>query len=439
MPTLSQVRLASCQHVSDKRPNRNGQSAAVLGFSKKLKGLFNKRMPHIALIGYGVVGRALGDVLAARVRGAKVVANDPKLRPGRAGKVRIEKNLPKAVAGADWIFLCVPSHLQGQGVAGPGWRKLAAQLRLHAKAEAILVIKSTLVPGDVAELEKLTRRRVVVCPEFMSEGTAERDILHPHRVLVGGSDPAAVESVIRLYRQWVPARKIIRMDAWSAQLAKLLANAMLAQRVSSINSMTALCERAGGDVRSVARAVGLDPRIGPHFLNASPGFGGSCLEKDIRLLCGLARSLGHPEVARYWQAIIDMNEGHVERVIREIGLAAGRAGKVAVFGVAFKGGVKDLRNSTALRVVKGLEMAGHEVVVYDTLVKRHKGLTIKATPELAIAGASVLAVLTDDKAFQKLDWGRFVASGLKVYDAQGVVPAGLRRSRGCASLGGAAK
>jgi UDPglucose 6-dehydrogenase len=422
MPTLSKVRLASCQHVSDKRPSRNGQSGAVLGFSKKLKGLFNKRMPHIALIGYGVVGRALGEVLAARVRGAKVVANDPKLRPGRAGKVRIEKNLPKAVAGADWIFLCVPSHLQSHGVAGPGWRKLAAQLRLHAKAEAILVIKSTLVPGDVAELEKLTRRRVVVCPEFMSEGTAERDILHPHRVLIGGSDPAAVESVIRLYRQWVPARKIIRMDAWSAQLAKLLANAMLAQRVSSINSMTALCERAGGDVRSVAKAVGLDPRIGPHFLNASPGFGGSCLEKDIRLLCGLARSLGHPEVARYWQAVIDSNDAHVGRCIRKIVKLTGPKGRIAVLGLSFKAGVSDSRNSMPLRIAQALKAKGHRVIGHDPMMKRVPGLEVLDSIYEAASGAQCIVLMSDAKEYRNIDWIRLrrLSPLAKIVEAAGV-------------------
>jgi nucleotide sugar dehydrogenase len=379
--------------------------AAVLGFSKKVKGLFNKHMPRIALIGYGVVGRALGGVLAAKVRGARVTAYDSGFKGSRIGKVRIARSLRAAVRDAGWVFLCVPSHLGGQGVQGAGWRKLGGQLKRHMPVDSIVVVKSTLVPGDVAKLEKLTARRIVVCPEFMSEGTAERDILHPHRVLVGGSDTEAVDSVIRLYRQWVPARKIIRMDAWSAQLAKLLANAMLAQRVSSINSMTGLCERAGGDVGSVARAVGLDPRIGPHFLNASPGFGGSCLEKDIRLLCALARSLGHPEVARYWQAVIDLNDTHVVRLGRMISGLAGPKGPVAILGLSFKPGVPDVRNSMSLRLASWLKAKGHPIVGHDPRA-RVVGVVQKSSVSVAIKGAKVVAIMNAEKAYQRISWGQ---------------------------------
>ena len=379
-------------------------------------------MPQIALIGYGVVGRALGDALAAKIRGAKVIAYDIALRRGQRGKVTLLKSLPSALRGADFVFLCVPSHLQGRGVAGPGWRRLAEQLRLHAPMEAILVIKSTLVPGDVAKIEKSTERRVVVCPEFMSEGTAERDILHPHRVLVGGSDPAAVKAVVGLYRQWVPARKIIRMDVWSAQLAKLLANAMLAQRVSSINSMSALCERAGGDVRSVARAVGLDPRIGPHFLNASPGFGGSCLEKDIRLLCALARTLGHPEVARYWRAVIDSNEAHIGRCLRKIVKLAGPKGAIAIFGLSFKPGVRDARNSMPLRIAQALKAKGHPVIGHDPLLKSLPGLKIAESIYEAARGARCIALMSDSKEYQQIDWERLrrFAPQAKVFETSGL-------------------
>jgi UDP-N-acetyl-D-mannosaminuronate dehydrogenase len=185
---------------------------------------FISSMPRIAIIGYGVVGQALGGVVAAKVRGAEVVAYDSKATGRSAGKVRLAKALPGALKRADFIFLCVPSHLKGEGVLGAGWKALAKQIVRHAELAAIVVIKSTLVPGDAGRLEAMTRRRVVVCPEFMSEGTAERDILKPHRVLVGGRNKDAVEAVVGFYRCWVPASRIIRMDTWSAQLAKLLAN-----------------------------------------------------------------------------------------------------------------------------------------------------------------------------------------------------------------------
>ena len=392
-------------------------------------------MPRIAIIGYGVVGRALGGVVASKVRGAEVVAYDSRATGRSAGKVRLAKTLPVALKGADFIFLCVPSHLKGEGVSGSGWKALAKQIANHAELAAIVVIKSTLVPGDVVMLEAMTKRRVVVCPEFMSEGTAERDILKPHRVLVGGRDKDAVEAVIGLYRCWVPASRIIRMDAWSAQLAKLLANAMLAQRVSSINSLTALCEKSGGDVRAVANAVGRDPRIGREFLNASPGFGGSCLEKDLRLLVALAKFLGHPEVAKYWQSVIDLNDRHIRRVTRAISKIAGRGGKVAVFGLAFKGGVNDVRNSPSLRIIDGLVAAGHPVAAYDPRVKRLKGFTVESRPTAAAQDASVIAILTNDVSFKEMDWLQIVSAGAAIYDAHGIIQPKAMSSLRLISLG----
>ena len=396
---------------------------------------FLSSMPRIAIIGYGVVGRALGGVVASKVRGAEVVAYDSRATGRSAGKVRLAKTLPVALKGADFIFLCVPSHLKGEGVSGSGWKALAKQIANHAELAAIVVIKSTLVPGDVVMLEAMTKRRVVVCPEFMSEGTAERDILKPHRVLVGGRNKDAVEAVVGFYRCWVPASRIIRMDTWSAQLAKLLANAMLAQRVSSINSLTALCEKSGGDVRAVANAVGRDPRIGREFLNASPGFGGSCLEKDLRMLVALAKCVGHPEVAKYWQSVIDLNDRHIRRVTRAISKIAGRGGKVAVFGLAFKGGVNDVRNSPSLRTIDGLVAAGHPVAAYDPRVKRLKGFTVESRPTAAAQDASVIAILTNDVSFKEMDWLQIVSAGAAIYDAHGIIQPKAMSSLRLISLG----
>jgi UDPglucose 6-dehydrogenase len=396
-------------------------------------------MPRIAIIGHGVVGQAVGEVLADKIKGVCVTAYDPVKAPKSLGRVRLADSLAAAVKGASHIFICVPSYLNGKGVEGSAWRRLAKALARCSALDAIIVIKSTLVPGDIVRLEAMTRRRVVVCPEFMSEGTAERDILKPHRVLVGGRDKDAVEAVIGLYRCWVPASRIIRMDAWSAQLAKLLANAMLAQRVCSINSLTALCEKSGGDVRSVAHAVGLDPRIGREFLNASPGFGGSCLEKDLRLLVALAKCLGHPEVAQYWQAVIDLNDRHIRRVTRTISKAAGRGGKVAVFGLAFKGGVDDVRNSSALRIIDGLIMAGHPISAYDPRVKRCKGLALSARLISAAQGAKVIAILTNDASFRELAWHKLARRGAIIYDAHGAVPPSAVTGKGLIRLGGASR
>jgi UDPglucose 6-dehydrogenase len=375
-------------------------------------------MPRIAIIGKGVVGLAIGEVLAGKVNGASVAAYDPAKVLKARSRVRTAPSLSSAVKGAAHIFICVPSHLNGKGLEGAGWMRLAKDLSRHSAPDAVIVIKSTLVPGDAARLEKLTKRRVVVCPEFMAEGTAERDILKPHRVLVGGQDKDAVDSVIRLYRHWVPASRIIRMDAWSAQLAKLLANAMLAQRVASINSAAALCEQGGADIGQVAKAIGLDPRIGSLYLKPSVGFGGSCLEKDVRLFCSLAQCMGVLDVARYWQSVIAQNDAQILRVTRQLSKMAGKGGRVAILGLAFKPGVADIRNSAPLRIAEGLVSLGHPVLAHDPKVRAVKGVRMAVSPSVAAAGAAVLAVLNDDSTYRDLDWKRLArnaAPGAKAY------------------------
>jgi len=381
-------------------------------------------MPRIAIIGKGVVGLAIGEVLAGKVNGASVAAYDPAKVLKARSLVRTAPSLSSAVKGAAHIFICVPSQFKGKGLEGASWKRLAKDLSRHSAPDAVIVIKSTLVPGDAARLEKLTKRRVVVCPEFMAEGTAERDILKPHRVLVGGSDKAAVKSVIRIYRHWVPASRIIRMDAWSAQLSKLFANAMLAQRVSSINSMAALCEIGGGDVCAVSKAAGMDPRIGSMYLQSSVGFGGSCLEKDVRLLCALAQCMGLPEVARYWHTVISQNDEQVRRVTRQISKMAGKGGRVAVLGLAFKPRVADVRNSAPLRIAEGLAELGHPVVAHDPNVKSVKEVRMASAPSVAVRDAAVVVVLNDEPVYRALDWrqiARIAAPGAKVYACSSVL------------------
>lgn len=396
---------------------------------------------RLALVGFGFVGRALGGVLAAKVKGAKVVAFDPANKIEVKGKVSIATTFKEAVQGASHVFICVPSHLDGKGVEGAGWKRFAKELGYFTVPETVIVIKSTLVPGDATKLEKMTNRRVVVCPEFMAEGTAERDILKPHRVLVGGRDKDAVDSVIRLYRHWVPANRIIRMDAWSAQLAKLLANAMLAQRVSSINTVAALCERGGADARAVSKAVGLDPRIGALYLQPSVGFGGSCLEKDINLLIGLAKCMGLPDVARYWRSVIVQNDNQVRRVTRLVSKMVGKGGRVAILGLAFKPGVPNLRNSAPLRIAEGLISLGHPLVAHDPKVKEAKKVRMASTPKAAAKGAKVIAVLNDDAAYRMLDWKQIAAAaapGVTAYSCSAIIGRSASACMPTHTLGGTA-
>jgi len=398
-------------------------------------------MSRIAIIGHGVVGQAIGAVLAAKVKGARVTAYDPVKVSKPLSHVQAADSLAAAVKGASHIFICVPSYLKGKGVEGSSWRRLAKELARCSARDAVIVIKSTLVPGDAARLEALTNRRVVICPEFMAEGTAEQDILKPYRVLVGGKDKDAVNSVTRLYRHWVPANRIIRMDAWSAQLTKLFANAMLAQRVSSINSMAALCELGGGEVRAISKAAGMDPRIGSMYLQPSIGFGGSCLEKDLRILCSLAECMGLIDVSRYWHSVIEQNDAQVRRVMRKISKMAGRGGRIAILGLAFKTGVADTRNSAPLRIAEGLASLGHPIVAHDPRVKAVKGVRMVGTLSAAVRGAVVIAVLNDELVYRTLDWrriARLAAPGAKVYASSPGIGLKAPTQMGTFILGGAA-
>merc|ERR1712232_460174 len=219
-------------------------------------------------------------------------------------------------------------------------------------------------------------------PEFLAEGTAMKDLDKPDRVLIGGPQSPegfdAANVLVDIYAQWVPKEKILTTNLWSSELSKLVANAMLAQRVSSINSIARLCERTGADVGEVARAIGTDSRIGPKFLNASIGFGGSCFQKDILNLVYLCEHFGLPEVAHYWHQVVDMNE-HVKqqftkKIIQTLFNTVSRK-KIAILGFAFKKDTGDVRETPALTVCHMLLQDGAFVHVYDPKVVKEDAMT----------------------------------------------------------------
>ena len=190
-------------------------------------------------------------------------------------------------------------------------------------------------------------------PEFLAEGTAIRDLEAPDRVLIGGDDSASIDALAEIYAHWVPQQQILRTNLWSSELSKLTANAFLAQRISSINSIAAFCEASGADVREVARAIGTDSRIGPKFLNAGPGFGGSCFQKDILNLVYLCRHFGLPEVADYWESVVALNTWQQHRIARLVvqklfGTVTGK--RLAILGFAFKADTNDTREAPAIRI-----------------------------------------------------------------------------------------
>jgi UDPglucose 6-dehydrogenase len=276
-------------------------------------------------------------------------------------------------------------------------------------------------------------------PEFLAEGTAIRDLEYPDRVLIGGEDPAAVAALKSIYAAWVAPEKILTTGLWSAELSKLAANAFLAQRISSINSLSALCEQTGADVAEVAAVVGTDSRIGPKFLQASVGFGGSCFQKDLLSLIYLCEHHGLPEVAAYWQGVVDINEWQKRRFAEAVQQAAANR-RVAVLGLAFKKDTNDFRESAALAVCRRLLQSGLEVVAYDPRVDGTRfaaelgnpsHFSVASTAAQALAGAGAVAVLTEWDEFRSIAWasaklspGAMVCDGRNVVDRTAVRQAG---------------
>jgi len=278
-------------------------------------------------------------------------------------------------------------------------------------------------------------------PEFLAEGTAMKDMEFPGRILVGGNQtPAglsAIASLVEVYENWVPTEKIVTTNQWSSELSKLVANAFLAQRISSINSVSAICEATGADVKEVAKAVGMDPRIGPYFLQASVGFGGSCFQKDILNLAYLCESLGLPEVAEYWTQVITINDWQktrfTERVVRSL-FNSVKGKKITILGFAFKKDTGDTRESAAIYVCRDLLLEGANLSIYDPKVDKSQleydlnsvcqNLEVKIDLSNqvtfsnedaygACADSHAVLVLTEWNEFKTLDYNRIFQAMVK--------------------------
>merc|ERR1712087_99005 len=344
-----------------------------------------------------------------------------------------------AIQEADIIFASVntPTKVRGRGAGR------AADLRYiesvgrtvaqYANRSKIVIEKSTWRVKTAEALERVVAANqgshtfwILSNPEFLAEGTAMKDLSAPDRVLIGGHTSAdgvaAVQVLVDIYAHWVPKERILTTNLWSSELSKLVANAMLAQRVSSINSIARLCERTGADVGEVARAIGADSRIGPKFLNASVGFGGSCFQKDILNLVYICEQFGLSEVAAYWQQVVDMNEHQkrtfTQRIIHTLFNTVTNK-KIAVFGFAFKKDTGDVRETTAVTVCHMLMEDRANVHVYDPKVSREDairefedhGMTVKEekliftkTAQEAADGAHAIVVLTELDEFKRYNY-----------------------------------
>merc|ERR1711988_1734562 len=315
-------------------------------------------------------------------------------------------------------------------------RRIAAVCNgMEDKSPKIIVEKSTVPVKTADAMARVmaascagTDFQVLSNPEFLAEGTAIDDLFKPDRVLVGGpvtpQGNAAVNYLADVYRRWVPREQVLTWDLWSAELSKLTANAFLAQRISSINSISALCEVTGADVGEVAYSIGVDSRIGPKFLKASVGFGGSCFQKDILNLVYLCRSFGLPEVAEYWHQVIVMNDWQKSRFAKNMvssmfNTVSGK--KIAILGFAFKKDTGDTRETPAIDVCKSLMSEKAKLSIYDPQVSREQiysdlgkdcmdKIEIESDPYISCAGAHAIAILTEWDEFKKLDFKRIYDS-----------------------------
>ena len=281
---------------------------------------------------------------------------------------------------------------------------------------------------------------VISNPEFMAEGTAIDDMHNPDRVLIGGmespSGKKAVKTIADIYAHWVPREKILLTNVWSSELSKLVANAMLAQRISSVNSISALCEKTDADISEVAKAVGMDSRIGPKFLRTSVGFGGSCFKKDILNLVYLCEYYGLPEVAAYWEQVVKINDFQERRFVKNIvrnmfNTVAGK--KIAVFGFAFKADTGDTRESPAIYITKMVLEERADLAIYDPEALDNAARDLKdvkgkfelvTDPYKCAKKAHAVLILTEWDEFKKLDYKKIYESMEKpafVFDGRNIL------------------
>jgi len=458
-----------------------------------------KTIKNICCIGAGYVGGPTMAVIAQKCPHIKVTVVDlneqriadwndadldklPIYEPGLAEVVAESRNrnlffstdVDKAIDEAEMIFISVNTPTKTYGV-GKGMAAdlkyielCARQIARVSNNDKIIVEKSTLPVRTAEALRTIltstgsgNRFQVLSSPEFLAEGTAVTDLHAPDRVLIGGDEDAegqaAIEALVNVYENWVPRENIITTRVWSSELSKLTANAFLAQRVSSINAISALCERTGADVDEISRAIGADSRIGAKFLKSSVGFGGSCFQKDILNLVYLCQHFNLPEVAAYWEQVIKMNDYQKHRFAKNIinslfNTVSGK--KIAFLGWAFKKDTNDTRETAALYVADELLQDRAEVHVYDPKVTEEQVfadleylqthrvgqyveqgemmsmdeirslVTVHSDPYSAMESAHATTILTEWDEFKCYDWNKVYTNMLKpafVFDGRNVV------------------
>ena len=352
----------------------------------------------------------------------------------RGRNLHFTTSVEGAIATADMVFISVNTPTKTHGVgAGQAsdlkWIEASARMLAKAATGHTIVVEKSTLPVRTAQAVKSILEAgpagksfaVLSNPEFLAEGSAIRDLENPDRVLIGGESQEAIEALAGIYGHWVAPEKILRTNLWSSELSKLTANAFLAQRISSINSIAALCEATGADVREVANAIGADSRIGPKFLKAGPGFGGSCFQKDILNLVYLCRYYGLEDVASYWEQVVTLNTWQQHRISRLMvnrlfGTISGK--RIAVLGFAFKANTNDTRESPAIQVCLDLLEEGACLAIVDPKVREGQISIDLGKPagqgegnwqlvdsvEAAAEAADALVLLTEWQQFAQINW-----------------------------------
>ena len=439
----------------------------------------------IVCIGAGYIGGPTMAVIAKMNPGRRVMVVDinakrieawnspdyalPIYEPGLVDVVRETRgrnlffttDIEKAVKECDIIFVGVntPTKMFGRGAGRASdlqfWESTAREIKSYAQSDKIVIEKSTLPVRTAAAMDAILnggdakhKFTVLSNPEFLAEGTAIRDLLEPDRVLIGGpSTPegkAAVAEAVEIYAAWTPRERILTTNVWSAELTKLAANAFLAQRVSSINAIAGLCEATGADVDEVARVIGADRRIGPHFLKAGPGFGGSCFKKDVLNLVYLCETFGLHTAAEYWNGVIAMNEHQQQRIVSRLfkemfNTLAGK--RIALFGFAFKADTGDTRETPAGAVARLLAEEHVKLAITDPKALPNakndlaglEGVVFEEDEYKCAENADAVVLMTPWSSYPGLDWKRIYASMRKpalVFDTRNCLDADALRGIG---------
>ena len=447
------------------------------------------KISKICCIGAGYVGGPTMAVIALKspdiqvnvvdVNKSRIAAwndenldNLPIYEPGlsdvvataRGRNLFFSTDVDKAIDEAEMIFIAVntPTKTYGEGKGQAADLKYvelcARQIARVAKTNKIIVEKSTLPVRTAETIQTIldstgngVHFEVLSNPEFLAEGTAIEDLFHSDRVLIGGQQTKkgkkAIEQLVNVYANWIPLEKIYTTNVWSSELSKLVANAFLAQRVSSINSISELCEATEANVEEVAKAIGMDSRIGSKFLKASVGFGGSCFQKDILNLVYISKSLGLQAVADYWEQVILINNHQRDRFAKKIikslfGTVSGK--KITFFGWAFKKDTNDTRESAAIYIADKLLEEGAEIAVYDPKVTHqqmlsdldylnsrdpkinHEKLHYFDDPYVACEATHAIAIITEWDAFKDYEWDKIFKTVVKpanVFDGRNLLDA----------------